>query len=169
MPKEENQVEELSMMDQETDADIQQFVCFRLAKEEYAINIQLIQEAIKVPNITPVPQMPDFCLGVINSRGNVIPAFDLRKKFHLNEKEFDSNTRILVAAVDGVSISLIVDEVLDNIRLSARQIDPAPTVKMRIEGEYISGLGELDKRMIAILNLTKMHDFMKNEIGVTGE
>jgi len=144
--------------------EIRQFVCFKLADEEYAIYIKLIQEVLHVQKITSVPQMPDFCLGVINSRGNIIPVFDLRKKFHLSDKSFTPDTRILVALIDNVAISVIVDEVLDNIKFDMSKIDPAPTVRMKIDREYIEGLGELKDRMIIILDLIKMHDFIKKDI-----
>lgn len=144
--------------------EIKQFVCFKLADEEYAIYIKLIQEVLNVQKITPIPQMPEFCLGVINSRGNIIPVFDLRKKFHLSDREFRSETRILVAVIDNVTISFIVDEVLDNVKFDMTKIDPAPTVRMNIDREYIEGLGELKGRMIIILDLIKMHDFIKKEI-----
>ncbi|MCK5579814.1 MAG: chemotaxis protein CheW [Candidatus Omnitrophica bacterium] len=149
-----------------TASDVIQLVCFKLANEEYAIDINLVQEVIKVSKITPVPQMPDFCLGVINSRGNVIPVFDLRKKFHLEEKDFDEDTRILVAAINNVIVSMVVDEVLDNIKFDSTNIDPAPAVKMSIDREYVLGLGEMENRMIVILDLPRMHDFIKQEIGV---
>ena len=143
---------------------IKQFVCFKLANEEYAIDIQLIQEVIKIPKITDIPQMPQFCLGVINSRGNIIPVFDLRRKFKLPDKEFTSETRILVASVDNTVISLVVDKVLDNVKFDMADIDPAPSVRMNIDREYIQGLGELEGRMIIILGLEKMHEHMMQEI-----
>ena len=147
-----------------SEASIKQFVCFKLANEEYGIDIQLIQEVVKVPKITQIPQMPFFCLGVINSRGNIIPVFDLRKKFHLPDKDFSHDTRILVASINNEAVSFVVDQVLDNVKFDMAQVDPAPTVKMNIGREYIQGLGELEGRMIVILDLEKMHDNMMTEI-----
>lgn len=152
--------------DKDEQQKVEQFVCFKLASEEYAFDIKCVQEVIRVPRITPVPQMPDFCLGVINIRGNVVPLFDLRRKFHLTEKPFDSNTKILVAAIDNMLISMVVDEILDNIKLESAQIDPAPTVRMKIERDCIRGLGELEGRMIAILDLGKIHEVIKKDTGV---
>jgi purine-binding chemotaxis protein CheW len=143
---------------------IKQFVCFKLANEEYGIDIQLIQEVIKVPKVTQIPQMPYFCLGVINSRGNIIPVFDLRKKFHLADREFSGETRILVASLNNEAVSFVVDQVLDNVKFDMARVDPAPAVKMNIDREYIQGLGELEGRMIVILDLEKMHESMMTEI-----
>lgn len=144
--------------------DIRQFVCFKLAEEEYAIDIVEIQEVIRVPAITEVPQMPAFTLGIINVRGNVIPVFDLRKKLFLPEKTLDFNTKIVIARVDEEAFGMIVDEVLDNVKLDASQIDPAPTVKMKVSRECITGLGKLNDRMIALLNLQRIHEEIKKDI-----
>ncbi len=145
-------------------SEIKQFVCFKLANEEYAIDIQLVQEVVKIHKMTSIPQMPEFSLGVINNRGNIIPVFDLRKKFHLSDKPFGPETRLLVASVDNTVISLVVDQVLDNVKFDMSQVDPAPAVKMNVDREYIQGLGELEGRMIVILDLQKMHEFIMKEI-----
>ncbi len=151
-------------VDENRQTVVKQFVCFKLANEEYAVDIQLVQEAIKPPKITKIPQMPAFSLGVINNRGNIMPVFDLRKKFHIADKAFTHDTRFLVTSVDGAIISLVVDQVLDNVKFDMAQVDPAPQVKMNIDRDYIQGLGELDNRMIVILDLEKMHGSMMQEI-----
>lgn len=143
---------------------IKQFVCFRLANEEYGIDIQYIQEVINVPKITQIPQMPGFCLGVINSRGNIVPVFDLCRKFLLAEKEFGISTKIFVAALPSGMVGFVVDDVLDSVKFDMMQIDPAPAIKMNIDREYIQGLGQLEGRMIVILDLEKMHEHILRDI-----
>ena len=150
---------ELSGTDVEraSERSIKQFVCFKLANEEYAVDIQLVQEVIMPPRITRIPQMPVSCLGVINNRGNIIPVFDLRKQFQLSDKPFAAETRFLVASIDSITVSFVVDQVLDNVRFDMSMVDPAPTVKMNIDRAYVQGLGEMEKRMIVILDIEKMH------------
>lgn len=152
------------MQDTKESEDVGQFVCFKLAEEEYALEIHCVREVIRVPRITPVPQMPDFCLGVINLRGNVIPLFDLRRKFGLQEKMFDDLTKILVASLSNVSIGFVADEVLENIKLDESQIDQTPPVKMKIEKECVRGIGELEGRMIIVLDMGKIHALIKKGI-----
>ncbi len=142
-----------------------QLVCFKIADEEYAIKITDIQEVVRVPKITPLPQVPDFVLGVINLRGYVITVFDLRKKLHLPAKAFDNKTKIVVAKIKETMFSMIVDEILENTTLDQSQIDPAPSVKMKIPRDCVSGLGELEGRMITILNLDKIHEEIRTELG----
>ncbi|NLO92306.1 MAG: purine-binding chemotaxis protein CheW [Elusimicrobia bacterium] len=144
--------------------EVMQLVCFKLAQEEYAVDITNVQEVIKVQPITPVPQMPPFVLGVINIRGSIIPVFDMRKLFKLPEKAFDEQSKILVLKYEGVVVSIIVDQILDNIKIEHSSIDPAPEVRLKIERECIYGLGEIGDRMVIILNFNKVNGVAKREI-----
>ena len=145
-------------------SDIMQLVCFKFADEEYAVDITRVQEVIRVQKITPVPQMPEFVLGVVNIRGSVVPVFDLRQKFKLPVKPFDDLTKILVITIDNILISFIVDEILDNIKLEQTHIDPAPNVKMEIAKECVKGVGLENERMIVILDLDNVNQAINAEI-----
>jgi purine-binding chemotaxis protein CheW len=142
-----------------------QLVCFVLANEEYAVDISHVQEVIRVQKITPVPQMPAFAIGVINIRGNIIPVFDLRRQFKLPEKTLDEQSKLLVLKAGGSVFSIIVDRILENIKIDAAAIDPAPEVKLRIDRACIRGLGELGSRMIIILDLDSVSETVKSGIG----
>ncbi|MBU0650772.1 chemotaxis protein CheW [bacterium] len=144
--------------------EVYQFVCFKMGSEEYALDITDVQEVIRYKQITPVPQMPDFTLGVVNIRGSVIPVFDIRKKFRLPEKPVDSFSRIVVVRVNDVNISFIVEEMLDNIKFRKSQIDPVPPVKMAIDKSCIKGIGEFTDRMVIILDLKNIHIEIKKSI-----
>jgi len=155
--------EEIDQVDEEND-DVMQLVCFKLAEEEYAVEIVRVQEVNRVQKITPVPQMPEFVLGVVNIRGSVVPVFDLRTKFGLPIKPVDNKTKIMVINVDNIFMSFIVDEILDNIKLDCAQIDPAPNVKMQISKECVHGVGLQANRMIVILDLDKINEEINNDI-----
>jgi purine-binding chemotaxis protein CheW len=144
--------------------DIYQFVCFKLANEEYAIDIEQVQEVIRVPLVTRIPQMPDFALGVINIRGNVVPLFDLRRKFHLVEKPFDEHTKFMVVRAGGSILGLVVDMILDNVKLSSKEMDAAPDVKMQVPRDCVQGVGVLDGRMIVLLNLERVNQEIERSI-----
>ncbi|MBF0385268.1 MAG: chemotaxis protein CheW [Candidatus Omnitrophica bacterium] len=144
--------------------DILQFICFKLADEEYAISVDFILEAIKVLPVTPLPQVPEFCLGVANFRGLILPVFDLRKKFLLDCAPFNRDTRILIANIDNMAVGFIIDRIIDHVKLKSSQVDPAPRVKMNIPRGYIQGLGEIGARTIIILNLKNVHDSIVAEI-----
>jgi len=141
-----------------------QLVCFNLADEEYGVDINFVQEVIRVQKITPVPQMPPSVLGVINIRGNIVTVFDLRKQFGLPEKPFGEATKILVMRINKTTLGIIVDQILDNLKLESSQIDPAPDVHLRIDKECITGLGQTGDRMIIIVNLAAIDRMLRKEI-----
>lgn len=142
-----------------------QLVCFNLADEEYGVDINFVQEVIRVQKITPVPQMPPSVLGVINIRGNIVTVFDLRKQFGLPERPFGEATKILVMRINKTTLGIIVDQILDNLKLEAAQIDPVPEVHLRIDKECITGLGQTGDRMIIIVNLAAIDRMLRKEIG----
>ena len=149
---------------QDEDEEILQLVCFMFADEQYAVDIKDVQAVIRVQKITYVPQMPDFVLGVINIRGNIIPVFDLRRKFGLREKAFNDNTKMIVVDIDASQICFIVDEILDNIKIGTSRVVPAPNVKMKVNRECIQGIGKLEGRMIIVLDLKELHNSILEDI-----
>lgn len=146
------------------DKEALQLVCFMFADEEYAVDIISVQEVIHAQRITAVPQMPEFTLGVINIRGNIIPVFDLRRKFGLREKTFDGDTKMIVVNVKGAQICFVVDAILDNVKLQVSSIAPPPLVKMKIKRECIRGIGKFEDRMIIILDLEKLNESILEDI-----
>ncbi len=150
--------------DQQATLDVVQFVCFKLANEEYGIDINCVQEVIRPRQITPLPQLPDFVLGVMNIRGSVVPVFDLRRKLHLATKQMDDHSRIVLVQIDGALGSYLVDEVLDNIKLDSSKLDPTPDVRMSVPKECVRGLGVVDGRMIVIIDHVVINAAVREDI-----
>jgi purine-binding chemotaxis protein CheW len=133
-----------------------QLVVFSLANEEYGVAIGQVQEIIRPQGITRIPGMPSFIEGVINLRGKIIPIIDLRDRFSLVKKDSDSNTRVVVAEVSSQTVGLVVDSVSEVLRLANDAIDPLPPTITNIDGEYLKGVGKLDRRLIILLDLEKV-------------
>ena len=74
-----------------------QYLGFHLADEEYALDITLISEIIKVREFTDIPRSPEFILGIISLRGVVVPVFDLRRRLNLGSSEIQPTSRIVVS------------------------------------------------------------------------
>lgn len=150
-----------------------QLVCFKLANEEYAIDITRIQEVVKIDMITEIPQIPEFALGIVNVRGNIVPVFDLRKLYGLGEKAFNERSRLLILRHNGKLVSVVVDEILDTLKLDKSKIDPPPAVGMKIKSGCVKGLGMLVQRIIIILELDpilqEINDAMHHFSGPTGK
>lgn len=133
-----------------------QLVSFCLGDEEYGIEITKIQEIILMGEITRVPQTPAYVKGLINLRSHVIPILDLRLRFGLPEIDITDETRIMVVNAVGKTIGLIVDAVSEVLRVSEEQIAPPPPTVAGLGREYLTGLVQLDQRLLILLDIDRL-------------
>ncbi len=133
-----------------------QLVSFNIGSEEFGVEILKVQEINRMVEITRVPQAPHYVEGVINLRGKVIPIIDLRKRFSLDVKEYDKNTRIVVVDINGNIMGMIVDAVSEVLRLSSSTIEPPPEIVTGVNAEYIKGVAKLEDRLLIFLDLSKV-------------
>jgi purine-binding chemotaxis protein CheW len=133
-----------------------QLVSFRLAQEEYGIEITKVQEIILIGEITRVPQTPAYIKGLINLRSTVIPIVDLRLRFGLPQQEATDATRIMVINVAGKTVGIIVDAVSEVLRVSQEQIAPPPPTVAGLGREYLTGLVKLDDRLLIMLEIDRI-------------
>ena len=143
-----------------SEAASQQYLSFALGEEVFAVNVQQVKEILDVINITRVPQMPDYMLGVINLRGSVVPVVDLRCKFGMEKKEQNQENCIVVLEVDfdgeRVVIGALTDAVREVLDLTADQIEPPPRMGMKLKSEFIRGMGKQGESFIIILDIDKI-------------
>jgi len=135
-----------------------ELLCFRLSTEEYAIPITGVKEIIRPREMTEVPRVPEYILGVISLRGVIIPVFDLRRRLGLPVKEATKSTRVVIASDDIKTLGMVVDEVTQVIRIPSESLEPPPPVIGGIEGEFIQGVGRDQHKMVILLNLKKILD-----------
>ncbi|HVH87040.1 MAG TPA: chemotaxis protein CheW, partial [Terriglobales bacterium] len=105
-----------------------QIVGFRIGKETFGVPINLIHEIVRLPEITAVPDAPEYVEGVINLRGKIISIIDLRKRFGEKRIERTRKNRILVAEIDHRMVGLIVDAASEVLRLAQSDIEAPPEV-----------------------------------------
>ncbi|KUO76124.1 MAG: chemotaxis protein CheW [Clostridia bacterium BRH_c25] len=133
-----------------------QFVIFRLENEEYGIDILRVKEIKEMMRMTRVPKAAHFVCGVINLRGEIIPVIDLRKKFNLPDGEENNNTRIIIVAVDDITVGLVVDTSSEVIEISNSAIEGAPEVVGNVDQGFIYGIGKVGERLIILLDIVKI-------------
>jgi len=133
-----------------------QLVIFKLGDEEYGVNIIEVKEIIRMTTINKVPQVPQFVEGIIGLRGEILPILDLREKFGLFKKEKTKATRILVINLENTTIGGIVDEVTEVLRIQNSAIKPPPPVIKGINSDYLLGIGQINDRIIILLDMTKV-------------
>ena len=136
--------------------EMKQYVTFIIGVETYGVNVLSVQDIIGMTQITPVPNTLPFMKGVINLRGAVVPVIDLRKKFNMENREYDSFTVIIIVEVKDVKIGMIVDSVADVVGLPVTSIQDTPHFSSKIETNFIEGIGQLDNNLIIILNVEKI-------------
>jgi purine-binding chemotaxis protein CheW len=138
------------------EGSIIQLVSFVLEDVEYGVDILLVHEILRFPEITRLPNTPDFIIGVINLRGNVIPVVDVRKRFGFSRAKVTDLTRIIVIETNDKLTGLMVDNVHQVVRISQDKVDPPSELIEGVSEEYIWGIGRLKDRLIVILNLANI-------------
>lgn len=133
-----------------------QLVVFQLAGETYGVDINHVQEIIRMQNITEIPGTLAFIEGVINLRGRVIPVIDLHKRFNLPLADITQNTRIMVVELEQMTVGMIVDSVSEVLRLPATSIEPPPPMISSIDVAYLQGVGKWNERLIILLDLNRV-------------
>ncbi|MBF0315459.1 MAG: chemotaxis protein CheW [Oligoflexia bacterium] len=134
-----------------------QIVTFRLAEEELALPINSVQEIIKVPDITHVPNTPSYVDGIGNLRGKILPIVNLRKRLGLAEKEKDDATRIVVLNVNGITTGFIVDSVSEVMHIEKSSLEKPPESVDGIEGQYLRSIAKIDEGKRLVLLLAEEH------------
>lgn len=135
-------------------ADLQ-LVSFEVGGEEFGLDIVRVQEIIRMQPITRVPNSPSFVEGVINLRGKVIPILSLRKRFGLEERPADRETRIVIVDVASAVLGLVVDRVCEVLRITPDAVEPTPRLT-KLERAYVAGVGRAAERLVILLDIERL-------------
>jgi len=131
------------------------YLTFRLADEEFGVEILTVREINGVGDITAVPGMPKYVKGVINLRGKVVPVIDLRLKFGLPEIAHTEQTCIIVVDV-GRDMGMIVDTVSEVLDIDGKDIEPPPTIAGLRNAGSILGMGKVGESVKILLNIRRV-------------
>lgn len=142
--------------DEDEDTQKDKYLTFRIAGDEYGVEIRCVIEVIGMQKITHVPDLPDFVRGVINLRGQVIPITDVRMRFGLEIRDYDDRTCIVVVNVNNTFVGLVVDTVSDVLDIPEENIEPPPKVSRKSGSHYIQGIGKKDEDVKIILDVQKL-------------
>jgi purine-binding chemotaxis protein CheW len=156
----EQQAEEKSITSQMLDEE--QLVTFKIDMEEYGIKIDNVQEINRMTEVTKIPRAPYYIEGIVNLRGNVIPALDLRRLFKLPEKQVTDATRIIIVDFNRKRTGIVVDSVSEVLRFEKTLIEAPPDIlSSGVDSDYVESVAKLDggKRMILILDISKILSF----------
>jgi purine-binding chemotaxis protein CheW len=136
------------------------YLTFKIATEEFGLEILKVQEIIGIMDVTKVPRTPEFVRGVINLRGKVIPIVDLRLKFDLESIEDTDMTCIIVVQISkcnqNITTGIIVDEVYEVLDIKGGQIEDSPSFGSNVDTTFILGMGKIKDKVISLLDIDKV-------------
>jgi purine-binding chemotaxis protein CheW len=145
-----------------------QYLTFRLENETFAIDISKVREVMDYTAVTKIPQTPDFMLGVINLRGNVVPVVDMRLKFGMTSTKTTVNTCIIIVEIgmegENTVLGALADSVQEVLDLDPGQIEPPPRIGTRLKTQFIKGMGHNGNQFVIILDIDKV--FSVEEIAI---
>lgn len=129
-----------------------QYVVFKLADEEYGIEIMGVQEIIVPVPLTKIPNVPPYFSGVFSLRGVVIPLIDMRKRFGLAIAEDNKEARIIIIG-QKKPMGILVDSIHEVIMINDEEIEGSEEISATISQEFITGIAKKDGRLIILLEL----------------
>jgi len=129
---------------------------FYLDNEEYGVDVKLVQEIIRIPDVTQVPRAPEFIRGVINLRGRIIPVVDLKRKLGLGRFEPSRQARIVVVRLRDRLVGILVDAASQVLKIPVAAIEAAPEETIEIDASAVRGVAKLSDRLIILLELAKV-------------
>jgi purine-binding chemotaxis protein CheW len=133
-----------------------QWVTFRLDNETYGINVMQVQEVLRVTEIAPVPGAPDYVMGIINLRGNVVTVLDTRIRFGLPTKETDDATRIVIIESEGNVVGILVDSVAEVVDMRRSAVESSPNVGNDESSKYIEGVATHNGELLILVDINKL-------------
>jgi purine-binding chemotaxis protein CheW len=134
-------------------------VGFQVGRETYGVPITSLHEIVRVPEITAVPDAPEYMEGVINLRGKIVSVIDLRKRFGEKKIVSGRRNRILVVEHKGRLSGLIVDSATEVLKIPAADVDSSPTVFQESGLNCVTGLGKYRGRLIVLLDPASLLEY----------
>ncbi len=133
-----------------------QWVTFKLADETYGINVMQVQEVLRVTEIAPVPGAPNYVLGIINLRGNVVTVIDTRIRFNLHAAEMNDSTRIVIIESENNVVGMLVDCVAEVVELRSSEIETSPNVGNEDSARFIEGVANVNDELLILVDINKL-------------
>jgi len=131
-------------------------VGFQVGRETYGVPITSLHEIVRVPEITAVPDAPEYLEGVINLRGKIVSVMDLRKRFGQKQAALKRQNRILVVEHAGRLAGLIVDSASEVLKIPAEAVEPPPAAFQDGGLNCVTGLGKVAGRLVVLLDMNKL-------------
>lgn len=129
-----------------------QFATFYIDTMMFGIDVQKVQEIIRYQQMTPVPLSPDTVSGLINLRGQIITAIDLRRRIGLGDRDREKLPMNVVVHTSDGTVSLLVDKIGDVLEVSSAQYEETPDTLSGPTHDLVEGVYKLPGQLLLVLN-----------------
>ena len=120
------------------------------------MDILKVQEINKIMQMTKVPQAPEYVLGILNLRGQIVTIIDLGKKLGLGSTDISQDTRNIIVNSSGGHVGLLVRQISDVVAADMEKKERPPANMGGIQGEFFTGVFKTDTELIGILDVDKV-------------
>ena len=145
------------MEDNKIAVSSKQFIVVKIDNEQFGINIEYVDNIVRMQKITRVPKAQHYFKGVINLRGEIIPVMSIRLKSNLTDDVYTDKTRIIILKPEQQAvIGMLVDEVKEVVTLGADQIDKVAYNKKMDKDTFINGIGKNGEELISLFNINSI-------------
>ena len=120
------------------------------------MDILKVQEINKLMEMTKVPQAPDYMIGILNLRGQIVTIIDLGQKLGLGHAEVSNESRNIIVNAPGEHVGLLVTRISDVVMADPDKIEPAPANMSGIQGGFFTGVYKTENKLIGILDVKEV-------------
>jgi len=133
-----------------------QYSTFSLAGNLFGIDVMKVQEVVKPMQMTKVPLAPPFVRGLINLRGQIATAIDMRALLGLEENSEKDKQMNVICVADGALLSLLVDEIGDVLDVSNRSFEETPDTVPQSVRRFMTGLHKIPGNLLSVIDTKKV-------------
>jgi purine-binding chemotaxis protein CheW len=133
-----------------------QYCTFALGEYSFGVPVESVQEVFQYKRMTPVPLAPDVVRGLINLRGQIVTAIDLRRRLQMPEGDSSTQSMNVVIRTDDGGVSLLVDEIADVVDVDYGCFETPPETLTGVARELIQGAFKLEGRLLLLLDTERV-------------
>jgi purine-binding chemotaxis protein CheW len=145
------------------------YILFQLGGTTFGLPAARVQQMELLENVTPVPNAAAYVDGVVFSRGQVVPAVNLRSRFGFERISYDPKTRLIVVSGHGRRVGLIVDSSREFVAIASDAVQPPPESMSALSGKYLKGIATLGKRLVMLLDVDELLNFVDDQLPARAE